>query len=87
MPFVWLAVDDAPDAGSDRGVIEAGAIGLLSNLDRSSIDPPSATWLGRFAARDVIRRSGLWNVNHVADAPEEDFLMVLERWVTPTTSS
>jgi hypothetical protein len=81
MPFLWLAVDDPPGAGSDRGVIEAGAIALLSNLDRKPIDPPSATWLGRCAARDAIRRSGLWNVNHVADAPKEDFLTVLEWWV------
>lgn len=86
MPFLWLAVDDPPDAGSDRGVIEAGAIALLSNLGRPPIDPPAATWLGRYASRDSIRKSGLWNVNHVADTPREDFLAALDRHIARTTT-
>jgi hypothetical protein len=85
MPFLWVAVEDPPGPGSDRGIIEAGAIALLSNLDRKPIDPPSGSWLGRRSARDVIRRSGLWNVNHVADASNRDFLAVLERWVDHAT--
>ena len=30
LPFLWLAVDDPPGRSSQRGVIERGAIGLLS---------------------------------------------------------
>ncbi len=77
MPFLWLAVDDPPGPASDRGVIEVGSIALLSNLDRPPIDAPSAAWLGRRADREVIRASGLWNVNHVRDFPEATFLDVL----------
>lgn len=84
MPFLWLEVDDPPGAGSDRGVIEARSIALLSNLDRPPVDPPSSTWLGHVADRQVIRRSGLWNVNHVAEAPTVDFLTTLDRWVGRT---
>ena len=81
MPFLWLEVDDPPGAQSDRGVIEVGSISLLSNIGREPIDPPSIAWLGRSAKRDVIRRSGLWNVNHVSGVANVDFLATLERWV------
>ena len=44
------------------------------------IDPPSSTWLGRRSAREAIRTSGLWNVNHVRDAALDDrFLSALHR--------
>ena len=56
-----------PSAASGRGVIEAGAIALLSNLDRPAVDLPSPTWLGHSSTRAAIRGSGLWNVNHVAE--------------------
>ena len=79
MPLLWLDVPDAPSVESERGVIERGAIGLLSNLDRSVIDPPSEAWLGRASARDKIAGSGLWNVNHVDEPPTPDWLDVLEQ--------
>jgi hypothetical protein len=78
MPFLWLDVDDAPSPGSDRGVIEAGSIALLSNFDRDPIDGPSPSWLGRRSARETIRASGLWNVNHVKSPWSSAFLSVLE---------
>ena len=81
MPFFWLAVDDEPSAASERGVIEAGAIALLSNLDRPAIDPASPRWLGHASARATIRGSGLWNVNHVNEPASAEFLATLERWV------
>jgi hypothetical protein len=82
MPLLWVGVDDPPDARSDRGVIERGAISLLSNVERAWIDPPSTGWLGRSAASDSVRHSGLWNVNHVQEAPHPPFLEILKRWVT-----
>lgn len=79
MPLLWVDVPDEPCAESERGVIERGAIGLLSNLGRSMIDAPSAEWLGRASARDKITGSGLWNVNHVDEVHGADWLDVFEQ--------
>jgi hypothetical protein len=65
MPVLWLEVPDR----EARGVLERGLIALLSNAGREPVDPPSDVWPGRFANRDAIRRSGLWNVNHVNEEP------------------
>lgn len=70
MPFLWLKVPDR----HRRDAIERGAISLISNLDRSPVDLPSEQWLGRHADREAIRRSGLWNVNHVGAEPRSGFL-------------
>jgi hypothetical protein len=80
LPFLWVAVDDAPGPESDRGTIEAGSIALLSN-QRNPLDRPSSTWLGLDAQRSSIRESGLWNVRHVDDEPTVGFLPVLARYV------
>jgi hypothetical protein len=79
MQILWIAVDDPPDAASERGVIERGAISLLSNYARSPIDPPSPAWLGRRAARSTIRESGLWNVNHVRDVASDQLMDTLRK--------
>lgn len=79
MPFLWVEVDDEPSATSERGTIEAGSIALLSNYRKAALNPPSDEWLGHHADRDVIRSSGLWNVNHVRDPYDPTFLDVLER--------
>ncbi len=70
MSVLWLAVADR----HDRAAIERGCIALLSNRDRPAIDPPSASWLGHHADREAVRDSGLWNVNHVDDAPSGSVL-------------
>jgi hypothetical protein len=80
MPFLWLNVDDPPSVDSDRGVIEAGAIALLSNLDRPACDPPTLSWLGRRARHSSVRGSGLWNVNHVRESHNPDFLDLMARY-------
>lgn len=80
MPLLWLAVDDPPTPASDRGVIEVGSLGLLSNLSRLPIDPPSPGWLGRHSTRPAIRESGLWNVNHVQASPDGAFLPVMRTY-------
>ena len=81
MPFLWLDVGDAPGPESDRGVIETGSIALLSNANRPPVDSASAGWLGRHAARSLIRESGLWNVNHVRDLPSDSVVTALEQYV------
>jgi hypothetical protein len=47
MHVFWLPIDDPPSAASARGVVEAGAISLLSNLGSDIVDASSPTWLGR----------------------------------------
>jgi hypothetical protein len=84
MPFLWLEVDDAPGPMSNRGLIERGAIGLLSNAASPAIDPPSPVWLGRHADRETIRRSGLWNVEHVNEHYDPRFLQVLAQHMVVT---
>ena len=77
MPLLWLDVGDDPSPTSERGVIERGSIGLLSNLGKIPIDEPSMAWLGRSAEREQIRTSGLWNVNHVEEVPDHAWLDIL----------
>ena len=81
MPLLWLPIDDPASAASDRGVVEAGSIALLSNYDRTPLDPPSPHWLGRDADGPDVVRSGLWNVNHVREEPSYRFLEVMRHWL------
>ena len=81
MPFLWLAVDDEPGPESARGFIERNAIALLSNFGRNLLDPPSASWLGQVCDRERVRRSGLWNSNHVDETHDPRFLDVMAKLV------
>jgi len=81
MPFLWLAVEDEPCADSLRGYIERNAIALLSNFDKDPLDRPSAEWLGRYCSREGVRRSGLWNSNHVDEPYDPAFLKRMEQLV------
>ena len=40
MPFLWLAVNDSVGPHSDRAKIERNSIALLSNYEKSPLDPP-----------------------------------------------
>ena len=82
MHVLWLPIDDPPSPASARGVVEAGAIALLSNLGSAVVvDPSSPTWLGRYANRPEIVDSGLWNVRHVRDTPSTRVLEVIDSWI------
>ena len=81
MPFLWLAVEDPPGRDSQRGVIERNSIALLSNSARDPLDPPSRGWLGHHSDRERVRRSGLWNNNHVDESYDPGFLVSLERLI------
>jgi hypothetical protein len=78
MPFLWLAIDDAPGAGSLRGYVERNSIALLSNFGKAPLDAPSDNWLGRWCNRERVRALGLWNSNHVDERYEPAFLTCLE---------
>ena len=82
MPFLWLDIGDEPGPTSERGMIERNAIGLLSAAVSSTPDPASAGWLGQFSDRPRVRRSGLWNNNHVDEVYSPSFLDALEEYVT-----
>jgi hypothetical protein len=81
MPFLWVAVGDEPNNCSARGVIEAGAISLLSNLGGPVVDSPTGSWLGHRADRYAVRSSGLWNVDYVRKAPTIEFLETLSNHI------
>jgi hypothetical protein len=84
MPFLWLEVNDSPGTASDRAYLERNCIALLSNYEKEPIDRPSESWLGLRSPQETIRKSGLWNTNHVDDGYTLAFLDVLERYVRET---
>ena len=77
MPFLWLAVPDAPGRHSERRHIERNTIALLSHAFGAAADPPSPNWLGRYSDRPLVRTSGLWNNNHVREDYDAGFLDTL----------
>lgn len=74
MEVLWVDADDEPGRDSVRAKIERSTIALLSGAE-----PPSGTWLGHHAPAPEIRKSGLWNVNHVEDRYDPAGLDLLER--------
>jgi len=84
MTLLWLAIEDEAGPFSDRAYIERNLIGLL-NGESNPADPPSPKWLGRFSLDDRIRRSGLWNHDHVGYRYSPEFLDVLDKYVLITT--
>lgn len=78
MPFLWLEIDDEPGATSERGYLERNSIALLSNYGKSPIDPASSDWLGHRCNRDRVRKSGLWNQNHVDETYDPAFLGIFD---------
>ncbi len=81
MPLLWLDIDDAPSPSSLRGFIERNAIALLSNHERTPLDPASPGWLGHHSGRRLVRSSGLWNQQHVEEAHDSSFLDTLEKLI------
>lgn len=78
MSFLWLQIEDDPGRDSKRGLIERNAIALLSNWRKPPLDPPLTSWLGSFSLRERVRKSGLWNNNHVAESYDASFIDVLK---------
>jgi hypothetical protein len=80
MRVLWLEVDDEPSADSDRAYVERNVIAMLSG-PLGPIDLPSGGWLGRWSSRDLVRSSGLWNVNHVREEYDARVLDILETYI------
>ncbi len=80
MRVVLVDVSDTASAHSDRAFIERNSIGLLSSVGRD-IDSPSVDWLGNFSPRLEIRKSGMWNLNHLSHSTDQRFLETLTKCV------
>jgi hypothetical protein len=78
MTFIFLPVSDHAGPQSARGSVERNAIALLSNYVEPGPDAPAPNWLGHHSGRDRVRRSGLWNNNHVDETYDPKFLNLLE---------
>jgi len=86
LPFLWVKVDDEPGPESDRAYIERNTIALTSNYAKKSIDSRDAEWLGKASPCEEICQSGLWNVNHVGEEYDLEFLDRLADAIEDTTS-
>ena len=86
MTLLFLPLGDAPGPDSDRGFIERNSIALLSAYVEPSTDAPSPDWLGHHSTRERVRRSGLWNNNHVDAEVDPRCLEVLRRLVKEAAS-
>lgn len=78
LPFLWIEIDDEPGPDSHRAYVERNAIALVSNYQKESIDPRADDWLGKESPVDEIRESGLWNINHVGESYDPEFLNFLK---------
>jgi hypothetical protein len=81
MTFVFLPIMDAPGPESKRGNIERNSIGLLSNFVEQTLEVPSKNWLGHHSGRERVKRSGLWNNNHVDENYDPGFLDLFENLI------
>jgi hypothetical protein len=82
MSFLWLPIGDEPGPNSQRGYIERNVIALLSNYEKEPLDPASENWLGHYSDRERVRKSGLWNQNHVDEAYDLRLLEALDHLVS-----
>jgi hypothetical protein len=83
MTVLWIEVPDEPSSKSIRAFIERNAIALLSNR-LSPIVSASSGWLGQYSPRNEIRASLLWNLKHVDETYDPEFLGVLQEAVDRT---
>ncbi|ESS07867.1 MAG: hypothetical protein A07HN63_02372 [uncultured archaeon A07HN63] len=81
LPFLWVDVDDEPSPESDRAYIERNMIALVSNIDTESIDPRREDWLGHHSPVMEIKQSGLWNINHLTEDYQPEFLETFEGYI------
>lgn len=72
---VVVPILDGSGPTSLRGLVERNSIGLLSTEGRL-VDSPTSDWLGHHAPAATIGHSGLWNVRHVGDKVDDNFLTV-----------
>jgi len=84
-PFLWVRIDDESSTDSDRAYIEQNTIALLSNYETATIDARANDWLGLHSRSQLIRNSGLWNINLAEEQYDADFLNRVEQAIDDTT--
>jgi hypothetical protein len=84
LPFLWVKVDDEPGPRSLRAKLERNAIALLSDYDEPAVDPRADYWLGHHSRSEKIRQSGLWNVDHVDEEYDPEFLETFDDKIKQT---
>ncbi len=63
-------------------IVNPGQRAVLEKAILEGLDiPPSGGWLGLHSPNDRIRRSGLWNLDHLDFHYEHAFLARLEQYV------
>jgi hypothetical protein len=81
-----VALIDVPgisDKANDRSYLEQNLIAVFSNRCKP-LDPPSCRWLGNNSDKREIRKSGLWNVNHVEQRFDPQYIDVLNYYISVT---
>lgn len=76
----YVPIVDAAGPASLRGFVERNAIGVLT-AEGGRWNGPSKAWLGQYSPNSAVRAGGLWNVRHVGEALDVDFIKTLERLV------
>lgn len=85
LPFLWVNVNDEPSPDSRRAYLEQNIIALLSNYHSDPVDQRETSWLGKYSPHEKIRKSGLWNVDHVDENFDPAFLEMLESHIEKTS--
>ena len=83
LSVLLISVPGQSEKNNDRAYVEQNLIALLSNALKP-LDPPSHSWLGLHSAKPAIRKSGIWNVNHVEQPFDHRFLEILDFYVSLT---
>lgn len=65
LPFLVVEITDEPGPQSDRAYIEKNTIALVSQSRLHGHVQLPDQWLGNYAPEATIRKSGLWNIDHV----------------------
>lgn len=82
MSILCISVGDESGPDSDRAFIERNAIALLASEE--TVDTSSNTWLGNYSPKVAIRKTGLWNLDHISRSYDPVFLDVLEHYIDVT---
>jgi len=81
MPFLWLSTDFSKNPLITCQVIRNNSIALLSNYHQKPRDKASGNWLGGYCGNRMVRLSGLWHAEHVADQYDPLFLNLMSKLV------
>lgn len=76
----WIEISDPSGPQSDRSFVERNLIALFSGCSEPA-DKASSTWLGNFSQSEEIKKSSLWNVDHVYSEFDSECLEKLQYYI------